>query len=34
VACEKCHASATGTDRPYVMYKPLKMECKDCHKEQ
>jgi hypothetical protein len=32
VACERCHGMTLDSEgRPFVVYRPLKKECRDCH---
>ncbi|MBE0661171.1 MAG: cytochrome C [Bacteroidales bacterium] len=31
VACNKCHPSVDGVEKPYVLYKTGKIKCKNCH---
>ncbi|MFQ5769064.1 MAG: cytochrome c3 family protein, partial [bacterium] len=34
VACHKCHKSVNvGTDREYILFKPMNMACVSCHKD-
>ncbi len=35
VSCKSCHLEETGSDQtPFIRFKPLDVECQDCHSEE